>query len=109
MLQKMTTDELRRVHNFTIENQYGKVHYPDPTDLTEVDLGDIVTITNRNAEVYDDKRIATKKPPVGEKLNKRAMITLYNIKPRQGETAEEKVQRLKESFDPKEVRYYSGN
>ena len=51
------------------------------TDLTEVDLANIVTIKDKTAEVYNDEdpiQLKTK-PPVGQKLNKPAKITLKNF------------------------------
>ena len=40
----MTTKELQNVDNFTISNQFGTLKFIGKTDLTEVDLQDIVTI-----------------------------------------------------------------
>ena len=51
------------------------------TDLTEVDLANIVTIKDKTAEVYNDEdpiQLKTK-TPVGQKLNKPAKITLNNF------------------------------
>jgi hypothetical protein len=40
----MTEEELRTVPYFTIENQYGRIEFVGNTDLTEVDLSELVTI-----------------------------------------------------------------
>jgi hypothetical protein len=56
------------------------------TDVTRVDLKDIVTIDQSNCEVYDDERHKVTKPSVGQKLNKQAIITLKGIKPKVGQT-----------------------
>jgi hypothetical protein len=40
----MTTMELENVENFTISNEFGSVKFIGKTDLTRVDLQDIVTI-----------------------------------------------------------------
>lgn len=56
------------------------LYFPGKTDLTEVDLADIITIEQNSAEVYDDDRHM--KPEVGQKLNRSAIIALYNIKPK---------------------------
>jgi hypothetical protein len=52
------------------------------TDVTGVDLADVVDIVKGSVEVYDDERHKNTKPIVGEKLNKPAVITLYNILPK---------------------------
>ena len=46
-------------------------------------------------EVYDDERHMNSKPTVGFKLNKPAIITLFNIKPREGLSSVQKEQSLK--------------
>lgn len=94
----MTVDELKKVQYFTIENKYGKIHYPQPVDLTEVDLADIITITKGSAEVYDDQRHAAIKPPVGQKLNNCAIITLYDIMPKKNQSIEDKIKSLKQGL-----------
>ena len=77
----MTTEGLKNVENFTISNEFGSIKFLGKTDLTNVDLAKIVTIKLRTAEVYNDNDpIQLKaKPPVGQKLNKPAEITLNNF------------------------------
>jgi len=72
----MKRNELKSVHNFKIWNRYGSIEYPEPTDLIGVNIDDLVFIEHKQAEVYPD---ASKKPNVGQKLNKRAIITLNDI------------------------------
>ena len=40
----MTLAELKSVENFTISNEFGKLTFDGATDLTDVDLADVVTI-----------------------------------------------------------------
>ena len=40
----MSDDQLRRVSNFTIYNQYGQIEFIGDTDLTNVDLAEAVSI-----------------------------------------------------------------
>ncbi len=40
----MTKAELEKVLDFTIENQYGRIEFYGFTDLTGVDLSEVVTI-----------------------------------------------------------------
>jgi len=66
------------VDDFTIEYPtFGKITFAGQTDITDLDLRDLVTLSNKCVEVYDDDRHV--KPPVGKKLNKEALITLYQI------------------------------
>lgn len=61
----MTVKELENVKNFTVSNQFGSILWTGKTDVTRVDLADIVTIIQNNAEVYDDERHGSTKPAVG--------------------------------------------
>ncbi len=72
----MKRNELKQVHNFKIWNNFGSIEYPEPTDLIGVNIDDLVFIEHKQAEVYPDP---SKKPKVGLKLNKRAIITLNDI------------------------------
>ena len=51
--------------DFSIENEFGKIEFVGETDLSQVDLYNIVTIEKGSAEVYDDENPNTVKPPVG--------------------------------------------
>ena len=75
----MSLEELKAVRNFTIKNEYGSIQFDGATDVTEVDLADIVTIEKDGVEVYDDERHQNSKPLPGSKLNKPAIITLNRI------------------------------
>ncbi|XP_075261662.1 nuclear pore complex protein Nup98-Nup96-like [Convolutriloba macropyga] len=67
------------VEDFTIgRDGYGNVHFPGKTDLTGIDLDEIVHIRRKEITIYpDDER----KPPLGEGLNKRAVVTLDKVWP----------------------------
>lgn len=80
-LQKMTLDELQHVKNFTISNEFGEVQFEGEVDVTDVDLGDVVNIAHMEVEVYDQERHKSIYPPVGEKLNRPAIITYYKVSP----------------------------
>ena len=88
-LSKMTIAQLQNVENFKVSNEFGSVEFHGKADVSAVDLADIVTIVRGSVEVYDDD-VAHKftKPPVGQKLNRPATITLKQVKVRKGETAE---------------------
>ncbi len=68
-------------------NEFGSVSFLDKTDVTGTDFADIITIKKNEVEVYDDERhTGINKPPVGQKLNKPAIISLNNIFPKAGRT-----------------------
>ena len=61
-LEKMTVYELRKVENFSVKNQFGSVQFIGETDISLVDLADVITISQSVCEVYDDKRHINTKP-----------------------------------------------
>ena len=89
VLHRMTLANLQAVENFKVWNEFGSVEFHDKTDLTCVDIADVITIVQGSVEVYDKERHGEAYPEVGQKLNRPATITLNNIKPSQklGQTA----------------------
>ena len=68
----------RRVRDFVVGRQgYGSIKFLGETDVRGLDLESIVEFNNREVIVYKDD---SEKPPVGEGLNKAAVVTLLNIK-----------------------------
>ncbi|WVZ55002.1 hypothetical protein U9M48_005723 [Paspalum notatum var. saurae] len=68
----------RRVRDFVVgRHGYGSIKFLGETDVRGLDLELIVEFNNREVIVYKDE---SKKPPVGEGLNKAAEVTLLNIK-----------------------------
>ena len=61
-IEKMTVQQLRNVPNFTVRNQFGSVQFMGDTDITAVDLADVITISQGVCEVYDDERHINTKP-----------------------------------------------
>lgn len=68
--------ELQNVRGLKFYNEHGSIEYPEPTDLINVNIDKLVFILPKQAEVYPDDK---EKPEVGQKLNKRAIITLKNV------------------------------
>lgn len=88
-IHRMSEWELRNIRDFSISNSFGKIEWPGVTDLTEVNLEQCVNITKKQAEVYPESMESEGlKPEVGQKLNKNAIITLHDYKPRAGQTME---------------------
>ncbi|ONM25705.1 Nuclear pore complex protein NUP98A [Zea mays] len=67
-----------RVRDFVVgRHDYGSIKFFGETDVRCLDLESIVEFNDREVIVYKDD---SKKPPVGEGLNKAAEVTLLNIK-----------------------------
>ncbi|XP_076936769.1 nuclear pore complex protein NUP98A-like [Bidens hawaiensis] len=68
----------RRVKDFVVgRHHYGSIKFLGETDVRRLDLESLIQFNNREVIVYMDE---TKKPPVGQGLNKPAEVTLLNIK-----------------------------
>ena len=108
-LARMSEDELRNVENFTVSNDYGKIEWVGPTDLTEVNIDLWVIIKRDGVEVYPEDMFNEKnKHARGTKLNKSAIITLYNTYPkstRLGINFEKQLQLICEKQDAQHISY----
>ncbi|VVA90718.1 unnamed protein product [Arabis nemorensis] len=68
----------RRVRDFVVgRHGYGSIKFMGETDVRRLDLESLVQFNNREVVVYMDE---SKKPAVGQGLNKPAEVTLLNIK-----------------------------
>ncbi|XP_042490894.1 nuclear pore complex protein NUP98A [Macadamia integrifolia] len=68
----------RRVKDFVVgRHGYGSIKFIGETDVRRLDLESLVQFNHREVIVYMDE---SKKPPVGQGLNKPAEVTLLNIK-----------------------------
>jgi hypothetical protein len=56
---------LEKVDNFTVSNEFGSILFLGQTDVTSVDLQEVVTIEKGSVEVYDDEKHHLTKPSVG--------------------------------------------
>ncbi|KAI3848483.1 hypothetical protein MKX03_031750 [Papaver bracteatum] len=67
-----------RVKDFIVgRDGFGSIKFAGETDVRNLDLESLVQFNNREVIVYLDD---SKKPPVGQGLNKAAVVTLLNIK-----------------------------
>lgn len=79
----------RRVKDFVVgRNGYGSIKFFGETDVRRLDLESLVQFNNKEVIVFMDE---TKKPPVGQGLNKPAEITLLNIRCLNKKTAQQYV------------------
>eukprot|EP00826_Nyctotherus_ovalis_P065774 TRINITY_DN9679_c0_g1_i10.p1 TRINITY_DN9679_c0_g1~~TRINITY_DN9679_c0_g1_i10.p1 ORF type:complete len:144 (+),score=31.49 TRINITY_DN9679_c0_g1_i10:119-550(+) len=97
ILSAMDEDELEVVHDFTIENEYGKIIFEGTTNVKGLDLDEIVTIENKQVLVYPE---GSAMPPIGKGLNKAAIIHLYHCFP--ANKSKEDVQRRLERVAKKQ-------
>ncbi|BBN00670.1 nuclear pore complex protein Nup98-Nup96 [Marchantia polymorpha subsp. ruderalis] len=68
----------RRVHDFVVGRRaYGAVKFLGDTDVRRLDLESIIQFNKCEVLVYMDE---SRKPPVGQQLNKPAEVTLLNVK-----------------------------
>lgn len=94
----------RRVKDFVVgRHGYGCIKFFGETDVRGLDLDSLVEFNLREVVVYEDD---TKKPPVGQGLNKPAEVTLLNIKCMDRKTGREytegpKVEKYKEMLKKK--------
>mmetsp|Transcript_9806 Transcript_9806/g.9729 ORF Transcript_9806/g.9729 Transcript_9806/m.9729 type:complete len:747 (+) Transcript_9806:3-2243(+) len=97
-LARMTCDELKRVKNFTIENEFGKVVFEGETNVIGLDLDKLVTIKQSEVTVYPDDSDENK-PKIGEGLNKPAIVHLFNCTTKKEMPTDIFIQKLKKSAE----------
>ncbi len=72
----MSENELRAIQHFSIYNEYVKLTFEGKTDLTGLDLDEIVVLGHRSVEVYPEN-CSIPLPEAGRGLNKAATIEFY--------------------------------
>jgi hypothetical protein len=81
-LQSMTDEELSHVSNFTVgHNRDGSVVWLGETDCRNLDLDAIVHFEPRAVTVYPEQG-PVPKPPIGQGLNRPAIVTLTGCWPK---------------------------
>jgi hypothetical protein len=78
---RMTLDEIEHVKNFSIYNEYGRIDFEGETNLTNLNLDQIVNISKNSITVYQNEDLEFK-PPAGEGLNKPAVLHLNECFPK---------------------------
>lgn len=80
---RMSAEELKRVENFTIYNEFVKVVFSGCTNVTGIDIDETIILSEKSADMYPE---GTTKPPRGEGLNKTATITYFKFRVPQEES-----------------------
>lgn len=80
MIAYMRPDGTCVVPHLTIgRKNYGNVYYDTEIDVAGMDLDSLVHFLNKEVIIYPDE---SEKPPLGEGLNRRAIVTLDRVWPR---------------------------
>lgn len=80
-IMSMSEVELATVKDFTMTHpSRGSIHWQGTVDIRGIDLDATVMIGDKEVAVYDEED-EQNKPEVGEKLNRPAIVILYNISP----------------------------
>jgi hypothetical protein len=64
-----------------VGNEYGRVEFLGLTDVSGVDLGEVVRIGDHCIAVYPE---GVDKPEIGKKLNRPAVLHIYQVTPLPG-------------------------
>jgi len=98
LLRRMSLEQLRRVEEFEIFNEFGAISFPGQTDLTYVNLDLDVIIKNKQVEVYPEDQTCNlhPKPAVGQKLNKVALITFNNALKKESYRGKDMIEHIKD-------------
>ena len=82
MLEEMDPADLAAVSNFSVMRKgVGKVAWEGAVDVRGADLDTIIDIEHQSVSVYTAEEREGKKPEVGTKLNRPAVLTMENILP----------------------------
>jgi nuclear pore complex protein Nup98-Nup96 len=84
-LEKTEDADLAAVSDFSVKRPgFGMVEWEGDVDVRGADLDRIITIDQADVSVYHADEAEGSKPKVGSKLNRPAIITFYNIFPKNG-------------------------
>ena len=75
-MARMTVEELKKIRNFTIENQFGRLVFEGETNVLGLNIPEIIKINHKEVIGYPDDS-SIDKPKIGEALNKPSILTLY--------------------------------
>jgi nuclear pore complex protein Nup98-Nup96 len=105
-IMSMGEVELATVKDFTmIHPSRGSIQWQGTVDIRGVDLDATVIIGDKEVAVYDDEDVQNK-PEVGEKLNRPAIVTLYNITPTNDMAKfTKKLERVTKKMDAEFISY----
>ena len=99
-LQLMSSEDLAAVPNFSVErNGVGKVVWQGAVDVRGADLDSLIVIEPKSIQVYSEEENTNSKPPIGTKLNRPAVLTMWRVFPRNGSDPKKFSERVARQTD----------
>ena len=113
-MTRMTLEQLRTIKEFTIQNEFGKIHFLTPPgkpglDLTQVNLARDFIIKQRKVEVYENLPVGVQKPAHNNKLNVPSIITLFKMEPRGNKSTDQFEENLRNSIKQNNIKNKEGD
>ena len=93
-LVNLTKKELENLNNFIVYNNYGKIEFLEPVDLTYITIDDIISIDELNIRLYNSDYYTNNIPSVGEKLNVISKVTIFGVEPPSNIISNEELQNM---------------
>eukprot|EP00536_Pseudo-nitzschia_multiseries_P003763 jgi/Psemu1/64310/estExt_Genemark1.C_590048 len=94
-LQEMEPADLAAVTNFSVARTgVGKVEWEGAVDVRGANLDRIVVIESKSVSIYTDEEEEGRKPEVGTKLNRPAILTLEGVFPPDPSDADKFVKKV---------------
>ena len=85
MLAVMSEADLATLSGFSVRHEpFGMVEWDGAVDVRYADLDASIVISQNDVSVYTRDEEEGRKPPVGSKLNRPAVITFFNVFPKNG-------------------------
>ena len=100
-LGAMSEADIAAVSGFKVERHgFGSVEWDGAVDVRGVDIDTVVVIESKNVSVYDKAEETGEKPEQGSKLNRPAVITMFDIFPKEGaESSPEAKAKLRRKIE----------
>ncbi|OMJ73743.1 hypothetical protein SteCoe_27513 [Stentor coeruleus] len=77
-MARMPVSLLKKVKNFTVKNEFGKLVFEGETNVIKLNVAGIIKIEQKTVGGYENTDIP--KPEIGQELNKQSVLTLYKFR-----------------------------
>jgi hypothetical protein len=105
VLATKTNEELASLDGFSMQHDpFGLIEWEGHIDVRKVNLDQAVSINRCSVSVYDLEEKQGCKPPINEKLNSPAKITLYNVFPSKKKGGSKANEETKAKFQEKLIQ-----
>ena len=114
ILKAMNDDQLSKVENFSVLNEWGRVHFLEPVDLRGVNICKVIVLKQKSVELYPNLSPKEKVPAQGQGLNQPFEVTfdyLANGKSKERTRFEKKLNKMVSQMNAeiKKINYESGS